>query len=354
MNCAILGLPQSGKSTLFTAVSGIKPDPSDTVHHKRAVVSVPDARLPALANEFRSKKTTYATIEFWDFPGCYLADAHGRDQWRRFLPDLRQADALVIVVRDFENPAVPPYRDRIDPKADLEEMWEELIFADLEVVSNRIERLEKALSKPTDTHDEEKRELAILQQCLQVLENTEPISSVLHDAEEQHLFASFGFLTAKPLVVVQNVAEDRAAEETGPPPAHARAAVKLSAEVEAEIAELDEADRSAFLADLGVQTSARDRLIHACYKAMGYITFFTAKTTEARAWAIPTGLTALDAAGKVHSDLARGFIRAETVAFDDLAAAGDYKSAKAAGKVRLEGKTYVVQDGDILLIKFSV
>jgi GTP-binding protein YchF len=353
MNCAILGLPQSGKSTLFAAVSGIKPDTGDVLHHKRAIVSVPDDRLAVLAKEFRSKKSTYATIEFWDFPGCYLADAHGRDQWRRFLPDVRQADALVIVLRDFGNPAVPPYRDRVDPNADLDELWGELIFADLEAVSNRIERLEKALSKPTPTHDEEKRELAILQQYQQALENTEPISSVLHEGDEQQ-FASFGFLTAKPLVVVQNVAEDRAAEETGPPPAHAQAAVQLSAEVEAEIAELDEQDRSAFLKDLGVQTSARDRLIHACYKAMGYITFFTAKTTEARAWAIPSGLTALDAAGKVHSDLARGFIRAETVAFDDLAAAGDYKSAKAAGKVRLEGKSYVVQDGDVLLIKFSV
>ena len=354
MNCAIIGLPQSGKSTLFAAATGMSPSPGEMPHMKRATVSVPDDRVPRLAEMFGSKKVTYASIEFWDFPGFSLDDAHGRDLFRRSVPEIRNADSLIVVLRAFENDAVPPYRDRVDPAADLEEVWHELVFGDLETVTNRVEKLEKALIKPT-RHDLEKRELAVLQKCQHALENEQPISTVLTGTtEEVGLLASFSFLTEKPLIVVYNVSEDRAAESADAPPKHARASVKLSAEVEAEIAQLDESDRGTFLADLGLAEPARDRMIHAAYQAMGYITFLTAGPTEARAWSAPKGGTALEAAGRVHSDLARGFIRAETIHFDEMAVIGDYKAAKAAGKVRQEGKTYVVQDGDVMLIKFNV
>jgi GTP-binding protein YchF len=353
MDCAIIGLPQSGKSTLFAAATGVKPSPGEMGHVKRAVVDVPDDRLPLLIKVFGSKKMTYATIDFLDFPGFSLADAHGRDLFRKLMPDIRKADALAVVVRDFESDAVPAYRDRIDPEADLAEVWEELIFGDLETVTNRIEKLEKALSKPTK-HDQEKRELEVLRRCQQALEAQQPISDVLTEHMDSGLLAHFPFLTEKPLILVQNVSEDRAAEADDPPPELAVSAVKLSAEVEAEIAELPESDRASFLADLGLETSARERLIKSVYRGMGYITFLTASSPEARAWTIPKGTTALEAAGKIHTDMARGFIRAETVAYTDLEQAGDYKTARLAGKVRQEGKGYVVQDGDVMLIRFNV
>ncbi|MBN1513915.1 MAG: redox-regulated ATPase YchF [Phycisphaerae bacterium] len=354
MNCAIIGLPQSGKSTLFAAATGLAPAPGQMPQVRRAAVPVPDHRLKPLAKIFASKKITHANIEFTDFPGFSLADGHGRDQFRKYLPDIRSTDCLVVVVRAFENEGVPAYRDRINPSADLDEVWEELVFGDLETVTNRVEKLEAALKKPTK-HDDEKRELAVLQRCQEALENERPISTVLDEiTDAAGLLSNFPFLTEKPLIVVQNVSEDHAADTQPPASAHARAAVSLCAELEAEMARLDEADRAAFLADLGLEAPAQERLIGACYEAMGYISFLTGGPTEARAWSIPKGFTAMEAAGRIHTDLARGFIRAETVAYDDLLAVGDYKAAKAAGKVRQEPKNYVVQDGDVMLIKFNV
>ncbi len=354
MNCAIIGLPQSGKSTLFAAATGLAPAPGQMPQVRRAAVPVPDCRLKPLAKVFASKKITHANIEFTDFPGFSLADAHGRDQFRRYLPDIRSTDCLVVVVRAFESDEVPTYRNRVDPSADLDDVWEELVFGDLETVTHRVEKLEAGLKKPT-RHDDEKRELAVLQRCQEALENERPISTVLDEiTDAAGLLSHFPFLTEKPLIVVYNVSEDRAADVDPPAPAHARAVVSLCAELEAEMARLEEADRAAFLADLGLEAPARERLIHACHDALGYITFLTAGPTEARAWSIPKGFTAVEAAGRIHTDLARGFIRAETVAFDDLLAIGDYKAAKAAGKVRQEGKTYVVQEGDVILIRFNV
>ncbi len=354
MNCAIIGLPQSGKSTLFAAATGLAPAPGQLPQLRRAAVPVPDGRLKPLAKIFASKKITHANIEFSDFPGFSLADAHGREQFRKHLPDIRSTDCLVVVVRAFESDAVPAYRNRVDASADLAEVWEELVFGDLETVTNRIEKLEAALKKPT-RHDEEKRELAVLQHCQEALENSRPISTVLDEiTDAAGLLINFPFLTEKPLIVVYNVSEEHAADPDPPVPAHARAVVSLSADLEAEMARLEEADRAAFLADLRLEAPAQERLIHACHGAMGYITFLTAGPTEARAWSIPKGFTAVEAAGRIHTDLARGFIRAETVAYHDLLAIGDYKAAKTAGKVRQEGKTYVVQDGDVILIKFNV
>jgi len=354
MRAAIIGLPQSGKTTLFAAVTGQQVDQGEAPQEHLGAVSVPDERVDFLAGLYKPKKTTYATMEFVDVPGFSLADRHGLDEFRRHLPTVRQSELLVGVIRDFTNDAVPPYRDRVDAPADLTELWEEFVFADLEAVGNRIERLEKALTKPTRSHETEKRELLLMEKCRDALENLRPLSEVLTSVEEKKTLSSFGFLTEKPFVVVYNVDEDHAATAHVEVPEHARAAIVLSAEAEVEIAQLDEADRPTFLEDLGVTEPAREHLVRACFQALGLITFLTVGDPEVHAWTIRQGATALEAAGCVHSDLARGFIRAETVAFEDLIAAGDMRSAKAAGKVRQESKTYIVQDGDLILIKFNV
>ena len=354
MRAAIIGLPLSGKSTVFTATTGLDVPPGDVGREHLGVVSVPEPRLQLLADLYKPKRVTEATIELVDVPGLSLEDAHGQEEMRKHLPAVRQADLLVAVVRDFQDDNVPAYRDRVDPKADLEELWAEFLFADLDAVTTRIEKLEKALAKPTKTHDQEKRELALLTRCREGLEEEKPLSEVITSPEEVRALSSFAFLTEKPLVVLYNVSEDRVAQPAPPPP-HALAALNISAKTEAEIAQLDPEDRPAFLADLGIDAPAHDRLIRTCFDALGLITFLTATgSEEVRAWAIPEGTTALEAAGKIHTDMARGFIRAEVVAHADLAEAGQMRSAKAAGKVRQEGKTYVVQDGDVVHFKFNV
>lgn len=354
MKAAIIGPPYSGKSTLFAAATSLRQVPGDVSAERMAVVSVPDRRLDFLTGLYSPKKVTPATLEFVDIPGFSLADAQGRQQLHKHMPTMRLADVLVMVVRDFKNPAVPAYRNRVDRAADLTELRDELIFADLEAVTNRIEKLEKALTKPSKTHEQEKRELAIMQACREALENNRPLSTCVHTDEERRALSSFGFLTEKPAIAVYNVDESRASGETAACPEHFHSAVALCADLEAQISELDPDDRAAFLADLGIEVPARDVLIQRCYDAMDVISFLTMGPDEVRAWTIKKGTPAVEAAGKIHSDLARGFIRAETVAYADLVAAGDLKGAKAAGKVRQEGKHYVVQDGDILNIKFNV
>ena len=354
MKVAFVGPPQSGKTTLFRAVTGQFEDPTHGVQERVAVVKVPDPRLDFLAELYKPKKYTPATIEVVDVPGFSQVTAQQQAEFRRHIPSLKLCDALVAVVRAFDNPNVAAYRDRVDPRADLEELHAELIFADLETVANRIEKLEKALTKPTRTHEQEKHELALMQRCRSALENEKPLSDVVTGDEDRKLVKGFRFLTQMPLVVVVNVSDRDAANPRLFDYPKASAMIGLCANTEADIAQLPPEDRKAFLDDLGVAEPARDRLIRACYNAMGLISFLTYGPDEVRAWSIRRGTIAVDAAGEIHSDLARGFIRAETVAFEDLRAAGDMKAAKAAGKIRLEGKNYVVQDGDCILIKFNV
>ncbi len=353
MKVVITGLPQSGKSTVFSAVTGIAVDPYAAPQPHPGVVRVPDTRLKYLTELYHPKKVTEATIEFVDVPGCSLSDPHGREAWKHILPTVRQAELLVIVVRDFENPAVPAYRDRIDAQADFDEMWAELIFADLDAVTTRLDRLEKAVKKPTGSLDAQKHEMALLQRCREALEADSPLSTVVHTESDRAAVSSFSFLTQKPIVCVRNVSDDRVASTEPLTAGHAAASIVLSASIESEIACLEPEDRTAFLADLGVEAPARDRLIQTCYAAMGLISFLTMGEDEVRAWTIAKGCTAVEAAGKIHTDLAHGFIRAETVAYEDLLANKDMKGARAAGKVRKEGKSYVVTDGDILNILSS-
>lgn len=354
MKAAFIGLPQSGKSTLFSAVTGVAVDPYAPPKPQPAVVHVSDPRLAYLVKLCNPKKVTEVAIELVDVPGCCLDDARGRDDWRRLLPVVREADLLVVVVRDFENPAVPSFRDRVDADADFMAMWEELMFADLEGVTTRVERLEAALKKPTKTHEAEKRELALLTRCGEALESGKPLSSVITTDDDRRQLSSFAFLTEKPLVALRNVSDDRAGTAGTWEVPHVEDTITLSASIEAEIAMLDPQDRPAFLTDLGLETPARDRVLQICYRAAGLISFLTIGSDEVRAWTIPKGSTAVEAAAKVHTDFARGFIRAETVSYDDLVAHKDMKGAKAAGRVRKEGKGYIVQDGDIIEILANV
>lgn len=353
MKVALIGLPQSGKSTVFTAVTGLIPETHAARGIRHGVVKVPEPRLAYLAELHHPKKVTEAQMEFMDVPGCSWDDANGREEWRKLLPTIRQAECLVAVVRDFENPSVPAYKNRVDARADFEVIRDEFIFSDLEAVATRIERLEASLKKPTKTHDADKRELALLQRCREALEGNRPLSTALHTDEERRQLASFAFLTEMPLICARNVSSDAQLADGSWSVEHVHATVTLNAALEADIAQLDPADRPAFLAELGIETPARDRLIRTAYRACGLISFLTMGPDECRAWTVREGSSAVEAAGKIHSDLARGFVRAETVSYDDLVAHKDMKGAKAAGKVRKEGKSYIVADGDIMNILAS-
>ncbi len=348
MKAALIGLPNSGKSTVFSAVTGEAADPYAPPKPRHAMIRVPDSRLAYLAGLYNPKKVVEATLDFVDIPGCALDDAKGRDEWRRLLPEVRQADMLVVVLREFENPAVPAYRDRVDAHADYDIVWEELIFADLDTVTTRVERLEEALKKPTKTHDIEKRQLALLLRCQEALELEKPLAGVLTTGEERRHVSGFAFVTEKPIVVIRNISDEAPETDGGWSAAHAKETISLRAGIESEIAALSPEDRPAFLAEMGLAASALDRLIRSCYRACGLISFLTVGSDEVRAWTVQKGSVAVDAAAKIHTDIGRGFIRAETVAYDDLVAHKDMRGAKAAGLVRKEGKTYVVQDGDII------
>lgn len=354
MKFALIGPPQSGKSTLFSAITGHVVDASHAMNEQIASVSVPDERLDFLAEIYKPKKYTPAHIEFLDVPGASLADAHGQAEFRKRMQSVRKCDGIVMVVRAFESESVLKYRDRVNAKADLDELFTELLFADLEQVVNRIERLEKSTQKPTKTRDQELRELAMMTRVREALESEAPVSSAIQNDDERRIAGSFGFLTLKPVMVVINVGEDQVA---APPPfehPHALATIALSAEIEAEIAQLEPDDRRTFLEDLGLSAPARTRLLRTAYSALGLMSFLTAGEDEVRAWTIRNDTEAVEAAGKIHSDIQRGFIRAEVVAFDDFRKAGDMRSAKSANAVRLEPKHYIVQDGDIINFRFNV
>lgn len=355
MRVALIGPPQSGKSTVFAAVAeagGSHVDLSRPDQPHLAVVKVPDDRVEWLAELYQPKKITHAELEFLDLPGFDLSDEAGRARSKEHWSAMRQSDMLVFVVRGFQDPTVPEYRQRVDPVGDVEELLAEMLFADLEQVANRIEKLQGALRKPAQ-REENQRELEIMRRLMEALESERLISDALAGDAEAKLVRNFGFLSQKPVLVVLNGSEDALGQDAPPLPGDLPC-LQLSAKIEEEIAELSPEDRAEFLRDLGLESPARDRLIRACYDRVDLVSFLTAAEPECRAWSIPAGTKAADAAGTIHTDLQRGFIRAETVAFEDLRAAGDMKAAKAAGQVRLEGKEYVVQDGDVIYFRFNV
>lgn len=345
MKVGLTGFSGAGKTTVFAALSGLRPDPADR-RAQIGTIKVPDPRVDFLAGVYHPKKTTYAEVTFVDFPPA-------RDAQKRAVLDqemvtaLRDADALVEVVRGFPDLAGAPAR----PVEDIDAFDSELVLADLAQVEKRAERVKKEKGK--------EREVALLARLQEHLETGVPLRRMELTADERTELAGFAFLSLRPLLVVLNVAEGDVA---APLPAavaeraHAAGgeAMALSAQVEAEVAELEAADRAAFLADLGLTESARDRFIRASYGLLDLIAFLTAGEDECRAWPIRRGTPARKAAGRIHSDIERGFIRAEVMAYDDFVQHPSEVKCREAGKLRLEGKDYVVQDGDIVHFRFAV
>ena len=354
MRVAIVGFPYSGKTAVFTALSGIPRDHLKLSEENLAAVKIPEPRLDFLFDLFKPKRKTEAAIEFVDLPGSAEGDsAHAG--LTKHLPTLRQSEALVLVVRSFVSESVPPHANRIAPEIDLQQLYDELLLADLEICAGRIEKLEKAVTKPTKDQEQLKHELALLIRCNEALEKEKPLRSVVQPGEEERMLRSFGFLSQKPVVTIINVSEEDIGREPAFQDPHASVTFAVSAALEADLIQMEPADRGPFMAEYGVPALARDRVIRACFDALGMICFLTGGgPDEVRAWAVPKDITAVEAAGKIHTDLARGFIRAETVAFNDLRAAGTIREAKAAGKLRQEHKGYIVQDGDLITFKFNV
>jgi len=356
MKTALLGLVQSGKSTIFSAISGKAIPPMGLNAVEEAIVPVPDERLMWLEKLYKPERVVRATIDVLDLPGFSFTDEHGRTAARRLIGQIRTVDMLVMVIRAFDDPSVPPYRSKVDPKRDLAELQTELLLSDLELVTTRIEKLERQVARPTKTIAQDKVELALQKRLQEAIEAEQPISSIIQTEDELNIIKSLGFLTLKPMAVVVNVGENdlQKSFDLGLVMGGAAPTVTMCAKLEHELAQLDEESRTAFKADLGITESAAEKFVKICYSALGLISFLTVGSDEVRAWPIHKGTIAWDAAGKVHSDIKRGFIRAETMAYDDLKQLGDEKAVKAAGKMRLEGKEYVVKDGDIINFRFNV
>lgn len=356
MKVALLGLLQCGKSTIFSAVSGKAVPVMGSTAIEEALVPVPDERLDWLAEHYKPKKVTPAGIDCLDVPGFDFTTEHGRSAARRLINQIRTVDMLVLVVRAFDEPAVPPYRNSVNPGRDLAELKTELLLADLELVTTRVEKLQKQLGKPTKTHAQDKEELDLQLKLQQAIESEKPISSVIETPQEQLIIRSLGFLTLKPIVAAVNIGEQQLDKGLQFPDGieGVSSVITICAKLEYELSQLDASSRRDFMSDLGITESAISRFVCACYSALGLISFLTVVSNELRAWPIKQGTCALDAAGKVHTDIKRGFIRAETMAFEDLKQSGSEKALKAAGKVRLEGKDYIVRDGDIINFRFNV
>ena len=356
MKVALVGLLQSGKSTILSALSGKAIPPIGSTSIEEVIVPVPDVRIDWLSEYYKPKKTTYATIDCLDLPGFNFTDEHGHAGSRRLINQIRTSDLLVLVVRAFENSAVPPYRNSVNPSRDLAELHTELLLADLELVTTRIKRLEKHIDKPTKTQAHDKAELALQKKLEEAIESEKPISSAIQTDSQHEMIKSLGFLTLKPIVVAVNIGEDQLDKkfDFASRIDSTVEALTICAKLEYELAQLDADSRREFMTDLGITESATSKFVNSCYSALGLTSFLTVGSDEVRAWPIKCGTVAVDAAGKVHSDIKRGFIRAETIAFDDLKELGSEKAVKAAGRTRLEGKDYIVQDGDIIDFRFNV
>ena len=362
--CGIVGLPNVGKSTLFnalteTAAAQAANYPFCTIEPNVGRVAVPDERLDKIREIAGSAQEIETQIEFVDIAGLVRGASQGEGLGNQFLANIREVDAIVHVLRCFEGGDVTHVEGRVDPIADAETVETELMLADLDSLERRVPNLVK---KAQQGDKEAKIEASVLGQALELLRATKPARLVKpKDAEEQKALDRAQLLTAKPVLYVCNVDESDAADGNAlsarvfeKAAAEGAGAVVISAAIEAEIATLDEADRAAFLADLGLAETGLTRVIRAGYQLLGLITFFTAGPKEARAWTVEKHAKAPEAAGVIHTDFERGFIRAETIAYDDFIACGGESGAKDAGKMRSEGKDYVVQDGDVLLFRFNV
>ena len=361
MKIAIIGLANSGKTTIFNALTGqnLETTTYATLNAEPHIgmVKVPDPRIDKLADIFKPKKTTFATVEYIDYIGLTKGDM---EQNRKVFDLIKDADAIVQVVRGFEDESVMHPLDAVNPRRDAETLELEMIFGDLDLVDKRLQRMEEGIKRGKKPDEMEKK---ILVKCKEVLENEKPLRDITFNEEDQKSMRHLQFMSIKPEVVALNVSE---ADLNSPKTETLMNDLKvyyhgnnvkllnLSGKIEMEIAQLSAEEARAFLDDLNIEEPARNRLIHVSYDLLGLISFLTCGEDEVRAWTISKGMNAQKAAGRIHSDIERGFIRAELVSYDDFIAHGGMSGARDKGLLRLEGKTYEVKDGDIINFRFNV
>ncbi|MDA8098535.1 MAG: redox-regulated ATPase YchF [Nitrospiraceae bacterium] len=361
-NCGIVGLPNVGKSTIFNALTSAGAQASNypftTIDPNVGVVDMPDERLDMLAGIYQPKKLTPTTMEFVDIAGLVKGAAQGEGLGNKFLANIREVDAIAHVVRCFDDPNVVHVAGRVDPKTDIEVIEAELMLADLDSIEKRLVKAEK-LAKTGDKKAAD--EVAFMKRLKEMLAKGEPVRRGAHSEEEQAWLRGYALLSSKPVLFVANVAEDMVDKPNSYvdavraiADAEGARVVVISGQVEGEIAQLPKEERKEYLAGMGLKESGLDRMIRAGYDLLGLITYFTAGEKEVRAWTISKGTKAPQAAGKIHTDFEKGFIRAEVFHYNDLIKYKNEQAVKAAGLLRSEGKEYVVKDGDIMLFRFNV